>query len=1077
METDMERNEFVTADWCNAFTLQERADLFRQAVPTGQESDPVLARQRETRWREQIPFRQESSFAQRLALVGLTSSQFRDIVGAPIELIRDRLSASPCWLNTLKEAFSDPHGNGTGQGATPEEAPSSVIDPMEPLIHHGRELLGQGVRRLLQAFPSAPFDKDTIEDALLKGLAERLSEMIARTFTLELHVARLIGGLAGDTPQERFQSFVKLLKEPEAALKFLREYPVLARQLAMAVEAWLMFSLELVERLCADWVAIRETFAPAEDPGYLISCRSTGDQHRGGRHVVILEFSSRFQVVYKPRSLALDCHFQELLRWMNARGQEPPFRTLRILDRGDYGWTEFVSPRSCESECEIRRFYERQGGNLAVLYLLNATDFHHENVIAAGEHPVLIDLETLFHQRPPERHQDAVYTAGTTMTDSVLGVGLLPHRSWMTESSDGIDLSGLGTADGQASPFAVPQFEDVGTDQMRWTRKPMTYGANDNRPTLDGTAIGVRDFTQSVEAGFSNTYRLLLRRRADLLAVDGPLARFAGDDLRIVLRPTQTYAVLLREGFHPDMLRDALERDRLFDHLWIHVEHRPHLSKVIAAEVDDLENGDIPIFGTRPDSRDLWTSTGEPIKDFFDDIGIEVVRRRLSQFGADDLERQLWFIRASFTTLETLQEAIQSPTVYTEHLGTVPDSDRLLTAAIAVADRLTTLAIRSGDQATWIGLTVGSKQRTTIAPLTIDLYDGLAGVVLFLAHVGHITGGEGYTDLARAGLASVRCQADLHRIALKAIGGFTGWGGLIYLLSSLGTLWNDPTLHEEAAAIVQSTVPLIEHDDYLDVMGGAAGCLASIIALYHAAPSRRILAAAEQCGDHLVARAQQMASGNAWLIPGELRPLTGFSHGAAGIGWALLNLATLTGHERYRTAAGAAIAYERSQFSAENRNWPDLRARKTTDDEDDNCQQFMTAWCHGAAGIGLARLQALGQLDDPQLEHEVRIALQTTLETGFGGNHSLCHGELGNLDLLVQAGQVLGEADLHRYAYRRAAAVLADIDRIGWQCGLPSGVESPGLMTGIAGIGYQFLRLVDPIRVPSVLCLAPPSSR
>ena len=40
------------------------------------------------------------------------------------------------------------------------------------------------------------------------------------------------------------------------------------------------------------------------------------------------------------------------------------------------------------------RFYRRQGALLALLYALEATDFHAENLIASGEFPVLIDLET-----------------------------------------------------------------------------------------------------------------------------------------------------------------------------------------------------------------------------------------------------------------------------------------------------------------------------------------------------------------------------------------------------------------------------------------------------------------------------------------------------------------------------------------------------------------------------------------------------------------------------------------------------------------------------------------------------------
>ena len=33
---------------------------------------------------------------------------------------------------------------------------------------------------------------------------------------------------------------------------------------------------------------------------------------------------------------------------------------------------------------------------------------------------------------------------------------------------------------------------------------------------------------------------------------------------------------------------------------------------------------------------------------------------------------------------------------------------------------------------------------------------------------------------------------------------------------------------------------------------------------------------------------------------------------------------------------------------------------------------------------------------------------------------------------------------------------------------------SPGLMTGLAGMGYALLRLAEPAHVPSVLMLAPP---
>src|SRR5205085_438597 len=116
---------------------------------------------------------------------------------------------------------------------------------------------------------------------------------------------------------------------------------------------------------------------------------------------------------------------------------------------------------------------------------------------------------------------------------------------------------------------------------------------------------------------------------------------------------------------------------------------------------------------------------------------------------------------------------------------------------------------------------------------------------------------------------------------------------------------------------------------------------AGLLCLHGCTPSPQILATAVQCGDLLLARARPMPPSPSPLPPGgrgegegavgwdwpypSCGPLTGYSHGAAGIAWALLELAARAGADRFRPAALGAIAYERSLFSAEAGNWPDLR--------------------------------------------------------------------------------------------------------------------------------------------------------
>ena len=86
---------------------------------------------------------------------------------------------------------------------------------------------------------------------------------------------------------------------------------------------------------------------------------------------------------------------------LNEQGAPLPFKVLKVLDRSTHGWVEFVEHLPCRDRDEARRYYERAGMLLSLFYVLEGTDCHHQNIIASGEYPVLIDAETLMHHRAP----------------------------------------------------------------------------------------------------------------------------------------------------------------------------------------------------------------------------------------------------------------------------------------------------------------------------------------------------------------------------------------------------------------------------------------------------------------------------------------------------------------------------------------------------------------------------------------------------------------------------------------------------------------------------------------------------
>lgn len=1037
------------------------------------------------RWRAQWPFDVDEQFAEMLAKRGMSEADFLSALAAPVDALAGVQATNHDWLDRLRQAYTNPAGDLIEP--LPGEEEIGFLNLVEPIVYQALASVWQGIESLPSAYDSLPFDVDTIEDILLANLPEALLMRLGRTMVLELNVLRLQGLLEGETAQARYLSFVQRLADPIYSVAILEEYPVLARQLVTCVDQWASVSLEFLDRLCQDWERLQARFSPEEAPGVLVELAGgAGDTHRRGRSVMIAAFESGLRIVYKPKSLAIDIHFQGLLQWLNSAGCRPPLRTMRTLDCGDYGWAEFIAREECADEDALHRFYRRQGTYLALLHILNASDFHFENVIAAGEHPVLIDLETML-QPEFDRYEVSLAedVAEKSMGESVLEIGLLPMRIWSGGDYDGIDISGLGGAGGQLSPDRVPGLADSGTDAMHYVRERIEIEGDANRPILRGEEANAVDFVDDIVAGFESTYRLMTANKQELLRPGGLISRFADDEIRVLLRPTRTYGQLLHEAFHPDLLRDELDRDLFLDRLWSVVPARRHMRHAIASELEDLLAGDIPVFTTTPSSLDLFDASGHPISGVLLERGLDAVERCISNMNDADLDRQLWYIRASLATVAP--EASRDPrSGYLTHLsGSSPGTVRILRTAREAIDYVYEQAVESADDAVWIGLQPQGEKYWAISTLGIDLYGGASGIALALAYAGVAFHDQRYNDLARRAYSSIRAQIELLAGAYFDVGGFEGWGGVLYACTHLGALWQDDAILDDAERVAGLMAGATDQVEVSGVARGCAGAIMALLGLYQVRPSDMRLSLAVEYGERLVAVAEPQPNGVGWVDSrhGDM-PLAGFAHGASGIAVSLLQLCKATGDSKYGEVAAQAFAYERWLLGEHEGEWPDLRTREDHDRPvaHPDARQPV-AWCNGAAGAGLARVCALrlldggltiAGLDSDQMEAEIDQAIKSTLARGFGRTHCLCHGDLGNLEFLLQASRYCGLPHVAAEISRMLGAVLDSADASGWQCGGPSGIVVPGLMLGVAGIGYELLRLADPDSVPDILTMASP---
>ncbi len=240
------------------------------------------------------------------------------------------------------------------------------------------------------------------------------------------------------------------------------------------------------------------------------------------------------------------------------------------------------------------------------------------------------------------------------------------------------------------------------------------------------------------------------------------------------------------------------------------------------------------------------------------------------------------------------------------------------------------------------------------------------------------------------------------------------------------------------------------------------------MALAEALSDPRLAARAIATGDELLSRATRGRHGWSWAVPGarSAQHECGLAHGAAGIGWALLELSSATGEERFRAGASAAFAYERSWLDPASGTWPDLRIAGQRRGRPGAISATTGTWCRGEAGIAQTRLRAVALYGAEAERRDAAVALETTRRhaAGLSGleDLSLCHGAAGSADVLLSAGgpapeaTALGHRAIERYG-----------DGNPWPCGVPGGV-TPGLFLGLSGIGWWLLRLHD-ARIPSPL--------
>jgi type 2 lantibiotic biosynthesis protein LanM len=929
--------------------------------------------------------------------------------------------------------------------------------------------------------------------ALDRGLLRTLAAHAAPTLYFEFALRRaqsrssldqLLAAADEAAHRDVYDRFVAPLRGP-GLLPLFKEYPPLARLLSTIALRHTGATLELLRRLAADRDEIRRVLAGGREMGTVVAVRpGLSDPHRGQRRVAVLTFASGLEIVYKPRDLGAELHFNRLLRWLSTHGAPLPLRALRVLCRPTHGWVEHAGRAPCADRAAARRYYQRAGMLLCLIYVLEGTDCHCQNIVASGEHPVLVDGEALLHHRWRAHAFDlaSVRTVAIERTShSVLRTGLLPSWAVSRDGRAALDLGGLDGG-GRDPDSLVLGWRDVNTDRMVIEYQAPAPGDRRNVPIIEGAPGRLADYESDVIRGFRAMHALLRARREALLENGNPLHDLLRQRVRHVCRDTRLYRRVQARALEPGEMRDGADRGIQLEALargLVASHERPRDWAMLAEEQQALEHGDLPFSTARADGDALELADGRRIDGVLAGPSAAIVRARLTGLDERDLALQVGLIhgilrvgRTGTTGAPDQVVAVQVPSadraLKTPHGTTALRPDGLIAAAARIADEIRARAIEGPDRSVvWISPTLPVETGRYDLDLIGDgLYDGAAGIGLLFAALAAVTRRAGDRNWALRSITALRAAARARAAHLGQgrIGAASGLGGIVYALVRIGGLLGEPAILDEAtAAAAMLTDDRIADDRSLDVMAGSAGAALGLLALHSATGARDALGRAMACGRRLLAtRTRDGAGPRAWMTLGGRR-LLGFSHGAAGIAYALARLYERTLEPTLRDAAAEAVAYEDALFSDAHGNWPDLRTGPDV---------YLAQWCHGATGIGLARLGGLAVVDGPRIRLDIEAAVEATRRAGLDAGDSLCCGAMGRLELLLEAGRTLGRPDFVTLAIEWASSIVARARREGGYRTYPSILGSvccPGLFQGTAGVGYELLRLADPDMVPSVL--------
>lgn len=626
--------------------------------------------------------------------------------------------------------------------------------------------LGEKLEKVVALIENVDISEKVIE-TFIETHALEMFGIIGKIIAMKLAIYKETHTFNSDNQEERFIEFLKnTLSSKECFYKFYEEYPVAARIATVRTLYLIKNYIDILENLEKDHQEIK-AFLGVGCLKFTGIKLSTGDSHEQGKAVSILEFENE-KLVYKPKDLRISSEFEKFIDWYVKSSNLLPIKIPKGIYKENYTYNEFIEEKYCLDDKQVERFYTRYGYLIAICYLLNINDLHLENIIAHGEYPVIIDMETLF-QRPADIKDDTLYfdLIRYLEIDSVSNSFLLPKQVNVGLDSN-VDLSALNGREVKLNQkILLPKM--VNTDEFHYENAQGKFAGGNNIPKYNKSEeVDVSKYNLMILEGFNDFIYFIKENKEECMKV---LESFKGKKIRSITKSTERYASMIRFADHPNYNIEMKYRERLMMNIWAY----PYRDKrIICSEVRDLVFNDIPIFYTYTDSTDLIDSHGKVYADFHSVSGLDSSISKIKKITEKEIKRQQCILLASLGIMDTYlnQKVTRRDIEYNVR------KINCLKQARKIGYELMKEAYTREDKCSFISIDCDNKKHWRLIPSDISLYSGLSGIAIFFLEMYVRTKEESYFKNYQA-IIKTAIEQTKNMIFDSA---FTGWLSPVYPL-------------------------------------------------------------------------------------------------------------------------------------------------------------------------------------------------------------------------------------------------------------------------------------------------------